>query len=207
MSRLDTLKAGGDPIQLRYREHDERPRALAAIREVFSSFMEKAQSGDEKYSHIPEKDITTVIETIANAENWLSNLVARQAERPNDLKPVVTSAEIMKRKDECVPAPLAAPADALQHVCHRQPVDVEAPPKAQGRGDQDGKEGRALCRRYARRGDADGGGRARGHRRGGHRRRTGVDGGRRCGLNDELDSLGCNNRTVFRSRACPVDRE
>ena len=62
--------------------------------------MDKAQSGDEKYSHIAEKDINTVVETIANCENWLSNNIARQAERANDLKPIVTSAEILKRKDE-----------------------------------------------------------------------------------------------------------
>ena len=64
--------------------------------------MDKAQSGDEKYSHIVEKDINTVVETIANCENWLSNNIARQAERANDLKPIITSAEILKKKDEYV---------------------------------------------------------------------------------------------------------
>jgi heat shock protein 4 len=62
--------------------------------------MDKAQSGDEKFKHIGEKDINTVIETVANAESWLGNLIARQAERPNDLKPVVTSAEITRKKEE-----------------------------------------------------------------------------------------------------------
>lgn len=103
MSRLDVLKSGGDPIQLRFREHDERPRATAGLRDVLSTFMDKAQiaqGGDEKYKHLAEKDVNTVVETVANAESWLGNLIARQAERPNDLKPVVTSAEITKKKEE-----------------------------------------------------------------------------------------------------------
>lgn len=62
--------------------------------------MDKAQSGDEKYAHIGEKDLESVIGTIATAEDWISNNIAKQAERPNDLKPVVTSAEILKKKDE-----------------------------------------------------------------------------------------------------------
>lgn len=102
VARLDILRSGGDPINLRFREHDERPRATAALRDVLSTFMDKAQSGDEKFSHLAEKDLNTVIETVANAESWLGNLIARQAERSNDLKPVVTSDEITKKKEEYV---------------------------------------------------------------------------------------------------------
>lgn len=105
VERLDGLKALGDPIQLRFREHEERPRATAALRETISGFADKAQSGDDKYSHLAEKDLQTVIEACANAEAWLGNKLASQAEKPLDVKPVITSAEIKKKAEECVSAP------------------------------------------------------------------------------------------------------
>lgn len=85
---------------MRYREHDERPRALAVLREVITRFADQAASGDEKYYHIAEKDIATVTETCANAEAWVGNKLASQAEKPLDVKPVITSVEIRKRSDE-----------------------------------------------------------------------------------------------------------
>lgn len=85
---------------MRYREHDDRPRATAQFREVVTKFADQAGSGDEKYSHIAEKDISTVVETCANAEAWLGNKLASQAEKPLDVKPVITSAEIKKKSDE-----------------------------------------------------------------------------------------------------------
>ncbi|KAK4701527.1 hypothetical protein P7C70_g4705, partial [Phenoliferia sp. Uapishka_3] len=116
VARLDGLKALGDPINLRYREHDERPRACATLRETINGFQDKAQSGDEKYSHIAEKDIQTVIEACANAESWLSNKLASQAEKPLDVKPVVTSAEIKKK------------AEDIFNVC--SPIMTKPKPKA-----------------------------------------------------------------------------
>ncbi|KDE07772.1 hypothetical protein MVLG_02042 [Microbotryum lychnidis-dioicae p1A1 Lamole] len=107
VARLEGLKALGEPIALRYREHEERPRAAAALREIITGFLEKAQSGDEKYSHIPEKDLNTVVETCANAEAWLGNKLYSQQEKPLDVKPVITSAEIRKKGEEvqniCLP--------------------------------------------------------------------------------------------------------
>ncbi|KAL8280171.1 hypothetical protein RQP46_007501 [Phenoliferia psychrophenolica] len=100
VERLDALKALGDPINLRFRDTEERPRALAALREAISGFSTKATSGDAKYAHLSEKDLQTVIETCANAEAWVGNKVASQAEKPLDVKPVVTSAEIRKKAEE-----------------------------------------------------------------------------------------------------------
>ena len=100
VARLDGLKALGDPILLRYREHEDRPRATAALREIITKFQDQAQGGDEKYSHIPEKDITTVIEACANAEAWLGNKLYSQQEKPLTAKPVITSADIAKKGEE-----------------------------------------------------------------------------------------------------------
>lgn len=90
----------GDPISFRFRETDERPRALKVIRETVVDFMTKATSGDEKYSHLTEQDLQSVIEKCANTQKWLDDNGAKQAERRKDEKPAFTSAEIKKRCEE-----------------------------------------------------------------------------------------------------------
>jgi len=107
VERLDGLKQLGEPINLRFREHEERPKATAALREVITGFQEKAQSGDDKYSHIEEAKLQEVIEACANAEAWLGNKLYSQQEKALDVKPVITSAEIRKKAEEvsnvCIP--------------------------------------------------------------------------------------------------------
>jgi heat shock protein 4 len=100
VARLDGLKTLGDPIQLRYREHDDRPRATAQFREIVTGFADKANNGDEKYAHIDAKDLNTVIEACANAEAWLGNKLASQAEKALDVKPVITSSDLKKKQEE-----------------------------------------------------------------------------------------------------------
>lgn len=101
-AKLDGLKKLGDPIAFRARETEERPRALKAIRETLADFMTKATSGDDKYSHIEEKDLTTVIEKCANTQKWLDDMEAKQAERMKSEQPAFTSTEIDKKRDEVV---------------------------------------------------------------------------------------------------------
>ncbi|KAI5476560.1 hypothetical protein MNV49_007507 [Pseudohyphozyma bogoriensis] len=100
VERLTALKALGDPILLRYREHEERPRASAALREVIQKYQSEAAGGDEKFSHIPQADLDKVVEACANAEAWLGNKLYSQGEKPLDVKPVITSAEIRKKAEE-----------------------------------------------------------------------------------------------------------
>lgn len=61
VQRLDKLKVMGDPIQLRWKESEDRPKASSELREVINTYLSQAQSGDEKYSHLPEADITKVV--------------------------------------------------------------------------------------------------------------------------------------------------
>ncbi|KAH8916751.1 heat shock protein 70 [Atractiella rhizophila] len=100
VSRLDALKKLGDPIAFRYREKEERDRAAKALGETLAGFMDKAQSGDEKYSHIEEKDMQKVIETVANAQKWMQDIMAKQSERPKDQDPVVTVKDLVKKRED-----------------------------------------------------------------------------------------------------------
>jgi heat shock protein 4 len=63
VQKLDALKVLGDPIVLRWKESEDRPKAAAALRESLNLYLNQAQSGDEKYSHIDEADKTKVVST------------------------------------------------------------------------------------------------------------------------------------------------
>lgn len=102
VARLDSLKAIGDPITFRYKENEERSKAISSLRETLNTYMSQATSGDEKYAHIDEKDKQSVIEKVATVQKWLEDQIVRQSERPKNVDPVLTSAEIGKKRDEVI---------------------------------------------------------------------------------------------------------
>ncbi|BGP42453.1 adenyl-nucleotide exchange factor sse1 [Rhodotorula kratochvilovae] len=99
VERLAGLKALGDPVHLRMREQDDRPRAAAQLRDLLNEYSAK-MSNEEEVAHIPEDKRQKVIETVANAESWLSNKLASQAEKLPYEKLSLTSADILKRKED-----------------------------------------------------------------------------------------------------------
>ncbi len=102
VQRLDALKVMGDPISFRCREVDDRKKAIANLRETLNSYMSQATSSDEKFAHIDEKDKQAVVEKVATIQKWLEDQNVRQTERPKDIDPVLTSAEIEKKRDEVI---------------------------------------------------------------------------------------------------------
>ncbi|KAF5373364.1 hypothetical protein D9757_009742 [Collybiopsis confluens] len=102
VARLDTCKVIGDPIQTRWREHEERPRAIAALRETLNTYMSQATSADDKYSHIDDKDKQNVVEKVAVAQKWLEDMSVKQLEREKWKDPVLTVAEVGKKRDEVI---------------------------------------------------------------------------------------------------------
>ncbi|KAF7369015.1 Heat shock protein [Mycena venus] len=102
VTRLDALKVLGDPITFRYQESEKRQSVIAQLRETLDNYMAQATSGDEKYSHIDEKDKQSVVEKVATVQKWLEDQIVRQAERPKNVEPVLKSAEIGKKRDEVI---------------------------------------------------------------------------------------------------------
>lgn len=102
VERLDALKVIGDPITFRYRESEDRPRAVSQLRETLNNYMSQATSAEEKYAHIDEKDKQSVVEKVATVQKWLEDQNVRQSERPKNIEPVLTSAEIEKKRDEII---------------------------------------------------------------------------------------------------------
>ncbi|KDN44571.1 putative heat shock protein Hsp88 [Tilletiaria anomala UBC 951] len=98
--KLSALQKLGNPIIHRYAENDARPKAAAQLREALNTYMSAVNGGEEKYSHLTEEDKQKVIEKCATVESWLSNNLAKQAELPKNVNPKISSAEILKNKDE-----------------------------------------------------------------------------------------------------------
>ena len=121
--QLDTLKAVGDPIAFRYTEHSELPKASSLLREAINQFYAQATSGDERYSHIDPKDIESVIEKVATTQKWLDDAIAKQAEKPKSVAPVVTTSEIKKKREDLVYF-----ATPIMNKPKPKPVVTDAPP-------------------------------------------------------------------------------
>lgn len=100
VSRLDSLKKLGDPIVSRYSEQQELPKAAAVLREATNDFLSKAQSGNERYSHIAAEDIQKVIDTAANAAKWLDDNMYKQSEKMKTENPVISSSQVLKTAEE-----------------------------------------------------------------------------------------------------------
>lgn len=102
VERLDALRVLGDPIAARWNEAEIRPRELSALRESINTFLSQATSSDERWDHIDQKDKDSVVEKAATVQKWLDDTVARQAERPKNIDPVLTSKDIQKKRDELI---------------------------------------------------------------------------------------------------------
>ncbi|PPQ81030.1 hypothetical protein CVT24_013291 [Panaeolus cyanescens] len=125
VAKIDALRALGDPISFRYKQVDDRQKAVASLRETLNNYMTQATSGDEKYAHIDEKDKQSVVEKVATIQQWLEDKVARQAEKPKNVDPVFTSDEVEKKRDEIIyfavpiltkpkPKPVVTPGSGTQ---------------------------------------------------------------------------------------------
>ncbi|KAF9814079.1 hypothetical protein IEO21_05319 [Rhodonia placenta] len=102
VERLDALKKLGDPITFRHREAEERSRVVSQLRETINTYMAQATSGEERFAHIDEKEKQKIVEKCATVQKWLEDQIARQSERPKDVDPVLTSADVMKKREEII---------------------------------------------------------------------------------------------------------
>ncbi|KAG9316884.1 heat shock protein 70 family [Chiua virens] len=102
VARLDALKVIGDPIMSRYRDAEERPRAITELRMTLNEYFTQATSADDKYAHIDDKDKTAVVEKCATVQKWLEDQIARQAERPKNEDAVLKVADVVKKREEVI---------------------------------------------------------------------------------------------------------
>jgi len=147
-AQLDALKAIGDPVSFRYTEHTELPKAASLLREATNLFYTQATSGDERYAHIDSKDIDSVVEKVANTQKWLDDAMVKQAEKPKNVAPVVTTSEIKKKREELLHfvTPIMSkpkPKPVVTETPPPPPASGEKPPPPAKEG-ATGEEGRPV---------------------------------------------------------------
>lgn len=135
VEKLNELKKIGDPIYLRWKENDERPKAAAALRETVNHWMEVVQSGDEKYSHISDANKEKVIEKCATNQKWLEDNLVRQSEKPKNVNPIITSKEILARRDD-----VQFSSAGTMNIPKPKVTKTEEAPKKEADVDMDKKE-------------------------------------------------------------------
>lgn len=143
VAKLDSLKVLGDPITFRYKEAEDRSKVLSQLRETLNTYLAQATSGEERFAHIDEKEKQSVVEKCATVQKWLEDQIARQSERAKNTDPVLTSAEVLKKRDEVIyfATPiLSKPKPKAPKV--EQPAGTETPksgqqtPKPEGQAEQ-----------------------------------------------------------------------
>ncbi|KAL7281832.1 hypothetical protein ACG7TL_005155 [Trametes sanguinea] len=100
--KIDALHKLADPVINRYKEAEQRSRVVSELRETINNYMSQATSGDERFAHIDEKDKQSIVEKCATIQKWLDDQMARQSERPKNVDPAFTAAQVLQKKDEII---------------------------------------------------------------------------------------------------------
>ncbi|XP_072480680.1 heat shock 70 kDa protein 4L isoform X2 [Notamacropus eugenii] len=125
VDKLHELKKFGQPIQIRYIEHEERPKALNDLGKKIQLLMkavEAFKNKDEKYDHLDAADMEKVEKFINEAMNWLNSKMNAQNKLSLTQDPVVKVAEIVAKSKE------------LDNFCN--PIIHKAKPKVEASEDQ-----------------------------------------------------------------------
>ncbi|XP_044536188.1 heat shock 70 kDa protein 4L isoform X1 [Gracilinanus agilis] len=103
VDKLQELKKFGQPIQIRYIEHEERPKALNDLGKKIQLLMkvvEAFKNKDEKYEHLDAADMEKVEKFINEAMNWLNSKMNAQNKLSLTQDPMVKVAEIVSKSKE-----------------------------------------------------------------------------------------------------------
>lgn len=145
VSRLEALQKLGAPIQFRWRENEERPKASSALRDTLALFTNAVQGNDAKYEHLTDDDRTKVLEKCATVEKWLSDNLIRVQEQPKDVDPKITVAEMNKNRDDVLytcnpiinkPKPKPPPQTNTEQPKQEAPKE-DSKPQEDGPGEMD----------------------------------------------------------------------
>ncbi|KAJ6662283.1 hypothetical protein lerEdw1_012447 [Lerista edwardsae] len=118
LDKLADLKKFGTPIEIRYREAEERPKLLDELRlkaQNFARITDEYRNKDEKYIHIDEAEMSKVEKCVSDTMQWIGNVVSAQGKLSLEQDPVVSVNEIKGKLRE------------LHNVC--EPIVTQPKPK------------------------------------------------------------------------------
>uniref|UniRef100_A0A673J8P5 Heat shock 70 kDa protein 4-like n=1 Tax=Sinocyclocheilus rhinocerous TaxID=307959 RepID=A0A673J8P5_9TELE len=132
IDKLVELKKLGEPIQNRYTEAEERPKALDELgRQIqqYTKVVEAYKAKDELYDHLDELEMMKVDKQMNEAMTWMNNKMNLQSKQSLSQDPVVKAQEIQAKTKELY--------SACNHIVTKPKPKVE-PPKEETAAEQNG---------------------------------------------------------------------
>uniref|UniRef100_R4GCT0 Heat shock protein family A (Hsp70) member 4 n=1 Tax=Anolis carolinensis TaxID=28377 RepID=R4GCT0_ANOCA len=144
IDKLAELKAVGNPIQVRFQESEERPKAFEELGKQIQQYMkailafkakeamEKVESDwqDEQYDHLDPAEVAKVEKNANEAMEWMNNKLNLQNKRSLTLDPVITAKEIEAKTKELI--------TACNSIVNKPKPKVEPPKEEQKPAEQNG---------------------------------------------------------------------
>jgi len=97
--KLDDLKVTGDKIEFRCSESENRPGAIDVLKKQIELCKSFAANRDEAYSHITDDERARVTTEVQSAEDWIYDMLGKQADLPDHADPVLTCASIQSKRN------------------------------------------------------------------------------------------------------------
>ncbi|XP_017340400.1 heat shock 70 kDa protein 4b [Ictalurus punctatus] len=137
IDKLDELKKLGQPIQDRYTESEERPRAFDELGKQLQQYMkivEAFKMKEEQYEHLDEAEIQKVDKMVGDVMIWMNSRMNQQSKQSLTVDPVVTAAEITAKTRElfssCNPI-VTKPKPKVEVPKEDKPAEQNGPVDAQ----------------------------------------------------------------------------
>ncbi|XP_016347663.1 heat shock 70 kDa protein 4-like [Sinocyclocheilus anshuiensis] len=132
IDKLVELKKLGEPIQNRYTEAEERPKALdELVRQIhqYTKVVEAYKAKDELYDHLDELEMMKVEKQVNETMTWMNNKKNLQSKQSLSQDPVVKAQEIQAKTKELY--------SACNHIVTIPKPKVE-PPREETAAEQNG---------------------------------------------------------------------
>ncbi|KAG8128660.1 putative Heat shock 70 kDa protein [Naja naja] len=105
IDKLAEMKAVGQPIQARFQESEERPKAFEELGKHVQQYMKAVHAfkeKDEQYDHLDPAEMAKVEKSANEAMEWMNNKLNLQHKRSLTLDPVITAKEIEAKMKELI---------------------------------------------------------------------------------------------------------
>jgi molecular chaperone DnaK (HSP70) len=130
IEKLKSLEAFGNPITVRHKEQEMRPKAVDGLQHAIESARSFVASTDEKYEHIGDTDRAQVSDMADEHAKWLNEMVDAQGSKPTYEDPAFLAKDCDKKAKE------------LQEITTRKAnIPKPAPPKEEKEEKEEKKEG------------------------------------------------------------------
>jgi heat shock protein 4 len=143
-AKLDELHKGGDVMERRVYEENNRQQALDGLSKQIEMCRKFAKNYEEKFEHITEEEREKIRVAFNATETWMHDKMLAQGEVAKNVDPVLTCEMIGKERQELFsvsnpimtkkapPKPAPAPAPAPAAAPAAEPAAADAKPAAEG---------------------------------------------------------------------------